>query len=186
MRINNKRQFYDMAKLGTIGNTPMCWMDIESYRKDRVQYPVVTFRSFQLGKFKGIPPWIEGGDIDDIASSLTRGTYVIMEAPNKGLDGRYGLQGELTWYKGEWVLYYTHQLGYMREKLRTDGHHAFGLQAINLIKSHASPSGVQMLFDLFEKFSGVNDYPVIEFAVLPRSVGRYLMDVLIWEVRNGY
>jgi len=24
MRINNKRQFYDMAKLGTVGNTPMC------------------------------------------------------------------------------------------------------------------------------------------------------------------
>jgi hypothetical protein len=186
VEILNKKHFFDMAKNGTVGNTPKCWMTIDEYEKDQKFYPTVTFRSYNLGKFKEIPPWIKGKDIFNIASKLKKDTYIIMEAPNEDLNDRYGLQGELNWYDGKWILFYTHKLGYMREKLSIDGKHAFGLQAINLIKSHASPSGIDMLFDLFERFSSVNNYPVIEFAVLPKSVGVFLMDTLIWEVRNKY
>jgi len=166
----------------------MCWLSLADYYRERKHYPVVTFRSYGMGKFKGANPWMRDREIDAFAASHRPGTYVIMEAPNEGLDGRYGLHGELGWYNGGWCLYYTLKLGYMRKMLALHGKHALGWRAQELIRKHASPSGYDMIMELFEKFSDAPfDYPVIEFAILPRSVGRYKMDTLIWEIRNnGY
>lgn len=186
MKIQNKKHFYSLALDGLVGNTPMCWKSFKEYELEREQYPIVTFRSFELGKFKDVKPWMTGEEVDNFISSHEPETYIIMEAPNYGLDNKYGLQGEFTWIDGAWTFYYTLKLGYMREKLDKYGKHCFGQHATNLIKEHASPSGFYMLMELFNKYTEGNSYPVIEFAVLPRSVGRYKMDTLIWEIRNGY
>lgn len=131
---------------------------------------------------------VTGDDIDRIAHAHPLGSYIISEVPpRKQQDpNRSSIQGELSWFDGRWCLYYADRLGYMRDALKDRGKHAFGLQAKYLIQKYASPSGERMLFEVFEKFSQPGDYPIIEFTVVPYPIGRYRMDVIIWEVRNGY
>lgn len=188
MRIRNKRHFYELAKKGLVGNTLMMWDTFEEYKKDRHAYPVVTFRGLQLGLFDKSVARVTGSDIDKIVKKYPISSYIIMEVPTEGLQdpNRFGIQGELSWFNGQWCLYYADRLGYMRRALELRGRHILGWKAKELIEKYASPSGSAMLFDLFEKFSQYGDYPVIEFAIVPASIGYYRQDVIIWEVRNGY
>lgn len=186
LQIRNKLHFYKLASKGLCGNTPICWLSVEDYAKQAHKYPMVGIRS-SAGFNKICITRIHYNQVGYMhRNNLLPKDIIISQIPPFEVDNEHGLQGELSWFDGQWCLYYTHKLGYMREKLRLYGRHCFGFAAINLIRQYASPSGYTMLFDVFDKYTEQYNYPAIEFACFPFNFGYYNQDVCIWEVRNNY
>jgi hypothetical protein len=194
-KIKNKNDFYKNAAVGLCGNTMRTWSSVKEYWPYRLQYPQVGLRRTIINhkdSFARIP-WeqlISKLDIYDIKE----GTYIISEIPDPDIEGKNGLQGELTWgsfnqgLDAGFIFYYTRTLGYMRQRLRESGRTIYGFEALNLIECHCDDSDYEMLMSFFDYYSDVStgDYPVIEFAIMNKSCGILNRRLVIWEIRNGY
>ena len=195
IKIKNKNDFYEKAALGLCGNTMRTWSSVKEYWPYRLQYPQVGLRRTIVNhrdSFARIP-WeqlISKLDVYDIKE----GTYIISEIPDPDVEGKKGLQGELTWgsfnqgIDAGFIFYYTKTLGYMRHRLKESGAMAYGFEAVNLIRRHCADDDYEMLMSLFDYYSDVStgEYPVIEFTVMNKSCGILNRRLVIWEIRNGY
>jgi len=200
-RIDNKVDFYRLASLGLCGNTPVTWNNFDDYWEDKEKYPYIGLRRTAFAEKKSYPR-MHHTDLEDVLmfEDIDKGTYVITEVPDPSIEGKYGLQGEFTWMtyfdstdntrKAGWVLYYANVLGYMRKRLAESGQHAFGMKALNILRSHCSSSEYQELQELFDFYTDYGDtrspFPVIEFAVMNHPFGRLHRNTTIWEIRKGY
>lgn len=183
MKIKNKKQFYELAQKGLCGNTPRMWMDVDDYLDDKNAPREVGIRYTSVSD-KRFVPRIGWYQLHLSKGILKNRSYIISEIPyTNAIDS---LQGELSWFDGRWVLYYTHDMAPMREALKNSGKHVYGLQAINLIKGYCSASEFSQLMELFDRYTDGLDYPVIEFAVMRYPMGRLNQCLVIWEIRNGY
>lgn len=190
MRINNKREFYERAELGLCGNTPRTWRDYRQFWADRANgdFPRdvdVGLRTLVPGDPRGIARVSPHNAV--LRMKFSPGVWYVSEIPpgGSGDDGR-GLQGELSWVNGQWWLYYTHRMGYMRSRLRESGRHAHGWPALRLLRGHLTPGDYDMVMDLFDWYTDGVDYPTIEFANFRTPWGRLNRNCIIWEIRNGY
>lgn len=190
MRIANKKEFYERSEKGLCGNTPRVWYSGIEFWQDRAfgrfsKDRNVGLRTLVPGDGRGVP------NIDPhnafIRMKFNPGVYYISEIPSKeNINDRHGLQGEFTWVNGEWWFYYTHHMGYMRQRLKDFGQHACGWQAIRLLRGHLDADDYDTLIDLFEHYTDGDDYPIIELANFRQSWGRFNRRLIIWEIRNGY
>ena len=188
MLIKNKSEFYKLANLGLCGNTPKTWNSFDDYWPDRKKYKIIGVRRLGINN----PTLIINVHYSKLKNELNKqnikeGTYAITIVPYNEQKRRKLklLCGELSWFNGEWVLYYALQSGYMRWALREYGKHAYGFNVINLLKQYCTPSDYQDIMDLFEKYTVDGQYPVIEFSVLSENIGRIQgRNTLIWEIRH--
>jgi len=117
-----------------------------------------------------------------------QGSYIITEINSlqDKLTGKPGLQGELTWIDGGWYFYHAKTLGYMRKQLAISGEHAFGNDVLYILKKHLDPVCEEMIFDMFDRYIGDGQYPVIEFSQYPNNWGILKRRTIIWDIRNGF
>ena len=188
MLIKSKREFYELAQKGLCGNTPRMWESFEDWIGDMEPgfYKKYWGIRSKAGWGHVCHPKVGGDLVIDTIWDMPEGSYMISEIPPEGSDTGQGLQGELAWMNGEWVLYYTYEMGYMREKLASSGAHARGWKAMNLLRGRMPASDFDMLMELFEKYSDGYRYPVIEFAVCHKSWGVLNRNTIIWEIRGDY
>jgi len=182
--IRSKKEFYSLARVGLCGNTPRMWQCHTDYFNDLTAPDIVGVRFNKVG-YPGIAKinYLNLHHLWRMGELDLHGEYNITEIPSRVGSS---LQGELGWMKGRWTLYYCHELGYMRRQLSDYGKHAFGWQALRLLKYHCSASEYDELMDLFEYYTVEQNYPIIEFAVLKEPLGRLRRNTVIWEIRNGY
>lgn len=184
MLIKTKSRFYDLAAKGLCGNTPMTWASVEEALDSDCQWFGIRWLIPDHSQFSTAVPRIY---LRYVYFDFLRydGHYIITESDGiQDHDQIYGLQGELTWYAGEWRLYHTHRLGNMRHRLRETGQTASGWHALELLKTHLDPVDYDDLMDLFDRYSEGTEYPVIEFATTPRPMGRLHRHIVIWEIRS--
>lgn len=192
MLIRCKKDFYDLSEKGLCGNTPRTWKSWEEWENDSIKPEWVGIRRTINTHKRSFPRMYWRNAVLE-TKNMVPGTFLISEVPSPDIEGKHGLQGELTWFdyalcKAGWVFYYTHILGYMRTRLQEDGRHIYNWDVQRLIKGYCTSSEYQELMDLFDKYTDeiTGRYPVIEFAVFDRPFGRLNRHLVIWEIRNGY
>lgn len=185
MRITSKKQFYDRARRGLCGNTPRTWT-VEEFSQNLLDRPDWVCMRSQAGINHLCFPEVDRFRVFYLAVSYPMENWLVSEIPPEKAARGKGLQGELSHLNGQWYLYYTHDMGYMRQRLKESGQHATGWQVTRLLKGHLSPSDYDMLMDLFDLYTEGDDYPVIEFANFRVPWGLLNRNLVVWEIRNGY
>jgi len=181
--IRTKRQYYNLAAQQQVGNCPKTWSTPEGYLDESLDnYAGIRMVVPGSNKFT---PLVERDKLKQKIQQLgiRDGDYIISEVL---LPSEIKLAGELTVINGEWVFYYSYKKVQMRQALREEGRHAIGQDLVwSLIESVATPSDVDDLHNLFERYSPRGRYPVIELTVCSKCRGIFPhRNTLVWEVRH--
>jgi hypothetical protein len=91
------------------------------------------------------------------------------------------LQGDLMITDKHYTLFYSQAKLPMRQALSLDGRHAFGLEALQLLKENLDPSSYEDIMELLDRYE---DH-IIEFSTFSRDLGDCKgRNTVIWEVRS--
>ena len=184
MLIRTKRQYYELAKQGLAGNCVRTWDNVEECLATCTD-PKVSFRSVTPGSNKFLPH-VPLGELREMVRklSLNEGEYYISATFDNTVEIR--IAGELTWYEGDWVFFYSMIPGVMRYTLKEDGRHAVGYREVwGLLDQYMTPADKEDTLDLFERYTDQGRYPIIELSVTKSDLGIYPhRNTLIWEVRH--
>ena len=191
--ILDKKTFYELASDGLCGNTMRTWMSYEAWtHNNNPTDRYYGIRSLFKDKSKCLPKVIGLGILETLCDyALAEGTYVITEIPPAQPAVDYNnfdlsfIQGELTWFNGQYYLYYSHVPGYMRESLAKHGKNISGHRSLLVLKKVLNEAQYNDLLNLLETYHDVTyGYPVIEFALTKKPCGRLNQNLIIWEVRH--
>jgi hypothetical protein len=161
----------------------MTWSSPEEFLSDSGE-EFVGIRSLVpgSGQFRA---FVHRDDVVDtvMKSGLKPGDYILSKTipPNEVV-----IAGELTWMDGNWVFYHSFEPLPMRDALSASGRHAVGYMRVwGLLGRYCTPDDVEDLHSLFEQYSRLHIYPVIELTVTRSDCGIYPgRNTLIWEVRH--
>jgi hypothetical protein len=189
MLIRTKKDFYQLSARGLCGNTMQAWGDVEEYWPHRHRYPRVGIRDGVSTGGVFVPRVAYQRLRYTLSLFYPNGGYIITEVPPLASRNLSSLQGELSWGpydqdQAGWILHYTHSSGYMRQRLAETGQHAYGWGAQRLLKGHMSTSEYREIMELFERYTEDSQYPVIEFTMMRKPMGRYNRRLVIWEIRH--
>ncbi len=180
--IRSKKQYYDLAMQGLVGNSPRTWKSADEFL-EASDYGAKTIGirdTKAAGKFT---PYADKLNLHKILQSLgmQQGDYYLTENVKSE---EIVLSGELTWFNGQWVFFHSFQKTHMRQALTESGKTALGSDVWVLIKKYCQAEEWEGLFDLFERYSPGHQYPVIEFSITNRVHGIFNQQLLVWEVRH--
>jgi hypothetical protein len=181
--IRNKKTYFELAKAGFAGNSPMIWETPEEFLAES-DHKVVAIRSSKPG---GSFTWVVKRDklYKTIKNNgLINGDFYLTR-PIPGSE--YLIAGELSWVGGDWYLHYTFVNKSMRDALREGGKHAYGYHNVwELLRRYCTPADCDDIIELFEEYSYRNNYPAIEFSVTKRNDWGIIpnRNTVIWEIRH--
>jgi len=182
MLIKTKRQYFELAQAGLAGNSPKIWNTPEEFLKES-DAEVVAIRNLIPGSKFTMYISREELEYNLKNSNLKVGNYYLT-TPIPPKD--YLLAGELGWLNGNWCFWYTFVQAPMREALAKGGRHAYGYVAVwSLLQQYCTPADIEDLHSLFEQYTYLNHYPIIELTVTKKDWGIFKnRNTLIWEVRH--
>jgi hypothetical protein len=193
--ILDKETFYQLAADGLCGNTMRTWMSYSDWL-DSTTHRYRADRYCIRSLYKNNSKCLSNVHVDSLKCTLNdnyikEGTYIISEIPPKqpkvdikNADMSF-IQGEFTWFNGDYHLYYTNIEGYMREALKIAGRNTIGAECLFILQRVLNDTQYNALIDLLETYHDkVYGYPVIEFALSRKSCGRLNQNLIIWEVRH--
>ena len=179
MRIANKRQMYAMQQAGLLGNFPRTWPSVRAVIDDGF-HRNITLRFFDRAnqvKLFDLSP--SQALVELSARGIADGVgFVAQEAPP---DNHRGIQGELMQSERGLYLNYTWAPYPMRIALERESRHAYGAEAVLMLRAHVDAPSLDDLHLLLDRYSGC----VIEFSTFAVTVGTMPhRRTLVWEVRH--
>lgn len=172
----NKAENIAMLRAGRLGNTLRTWATTEEVLAAGVAD--CSVRSKTPGG-----PCVYRTPVADLKRD--DGVYYNESAPDEFLT----MQGEfcrIPTVVGGWSLFYSHLQLPMRKALAGEnGLHAFGVEAIQLLRRFCNPVGFDMLMELVDRFDGdPGGQCSFEFSCYGRHLGWWPRNnVVIWEIR---
>ncbi len=182
MLIKNKRQYFKLAQVGLAGNANKVWNTAEEFLSE-TDDKIVAIRCVKPGS--NFTMYVSRKKLQKklVELSLSHSEYYLTRPiPPKD----YLLAGELGWLNGNWVFWYTFVQKPMRDALREGGKHAYGYHEVwGLLSQYSTPADIEDLHSLFEQYTYLGNYPIIELTVTKRDWGIFKnRNTLIWEVRH--
>jgi hypothetical protein len=182
--IRTKKHYYDLAMRGLAGNSPMTWSSCEDFLSDSCATHV-GIRDIRPGSsnFRGLVPR-EKLETQLKKLGMSDGDYYLT-ATFRSRD-QVRLAGELTWHNGQWVFFYSLLPMMMRDALRLGGTHITGYTAVwGLLRSMCTPGDIEDMLELFDMYSPMGQYPVMEITVTRGDMGIIPgRNTVIWEIRH--
>jgi hypothetical protein len=186
--IESKKEYYELARAGKVGNSPKTWASADEYIQDvgllEQAHPDATIgiRDTRPGS-KKFTPYAKRLYLKDVLKELelAEGEYYLTEnvVPEEVI-----LAGELGWHAGQWVFFYSNMKTHLRRALAEDGHYAYGFHALMMLESKCVGNELDDLMELFDKYSPGHRYPVVEMTFTTKPHGINDQRLLIWEVRH--
>jgi hypothetical protein len=180
--IDSKKDCYLLYENNLFGNRAETWNSLQEVSNSSWKDTICIRAKKRVGSKNtifDIPLSQVPQEVDNMIKNKTKkeDIYFIQTMPNKHLL----IQAEVMLTEQGLYLQYTTikkpmNLGFKEETL-----HAYGLKALNLLKSNLSPPSLQDLNALFELFPN----SIIEFSCYNVPVGTIPgRNTVIWEVRN--
>lgn len=184
MKIPNKRTFYNLAMRGLCGNTPRMWWSYQDFLHDGAPFDTLGVRCLRAGdsRFKAFVPQNE---VETYLREvhLFPGEYILSETLPVG---NHKIQGELSYIAGRFCFYHSYVQKPMRAALAESGMHAFGWDALQLLRFYAAPADVEDIMQLLDDCSGGGTVETcaeitvstVPFGIFPRR------SIIVWELRQ--
>ena len=178
MKINNKKEFYDLFNRGILGNKALVWNSYEELKKSRWNKGVCI----RLGNEKGRKFCIYDIPFENLDKELSKIKEKDRLVFNQSMPNKFlSLQGELMNTEKGLYLFYTTIKKPMNLGLKEEQKHAFGLGALNILKAKLYPTTLDDFRHLLEQYPDA----VIEFSAYEVPVGNLPgRNAVIWEVRD--
>jgi hypothetical protein len=179
VRIANKRQMYAMQRAGLLGNFPKTWPSVRAAMDDGFRRNITLrfyeranqVKLFDLSPERVLKELASRGIADGIG-------FVVQEAPP---DAHRGIQGELMQTEKGLYLNYTWAPYPMRIALERDSRHAYGTEAVLMLRAHVDAASLDDLHLLLDTYPGC----VVEFSAFAVCVGTFPhRRTIVWEVRH--
>jgi hypothetical protein len=174
--ITNKRQMQQLLASGRLGNAMRMWPNLEALQASGYD-GLVYVRSMQISnsdKLFEVPAAEVAERLNQRRIALASCRFY--EAP---LNELRVIQGEFC-HLPPYYLNYTMAHEPLRTALERDSRHAYGSEALGILRHYCDPADYDWLHELLDVYPG----HVIEFSVLRQRVGTLRRRMVIWEVRS--
>lgn len=180
-KILSKKENYNLYKNGFLGNKPLCWDSIKDIEdsdwkgkicmRSKLDNKKITAYNLTLNEVKEkIKEWEEKG--------IPRDKITFNQ---KMPDHTLRIQGEVKRSFRGLELRYTKANKPMKQGLKIDENHAYGLEAYEILKYYLFSRSYDDIKELLRLFPD----SIIEFSSYDITIGnRPNRNTVIWEVRN--
>lgn len=159
------------------------WWSVDDFFRDGAPCGVVGIRMLKAASAK-FAPFVARENLRRHLdkNTIRQGEYILSETIP---ENHHKIQGEFSFANGQWTFYYSTDGVPMRQALRQSGRHAYGLHAWALLRQYATPSDVDDVWELFERFGGPSAETCVELTVTTCAFGVIPnRNTIIWEVRQ--
>ncbi len=179
--ISTKDEFLERSRLGLLGNHPHYWSNLdEAYRDGHRGEVAIRYRvkDSPFCRFN-VPMERVAETIKEFRSRGADPALIYLNEMEFGAERI--LQGECYRSPDGLYLNYSMSQGGLRTALDRDGHHAYGLTALMVLRRYLDANSLDDLTSLLDEYDGA----CIEFTAFDGHVGAIPgRNTMIWEVRS--